>query len=188
MLHEKVKLKRDTSAIQIPSGTVVTLALGTQVTITQSLGGSYTVISEDGFMARINAENADALGKQPSDIKTSATDKTQEQVGPLTQTQIEEKVWEQLKTCYDPEIPVNVVELGLVYECKVTAIDDGFDVAVVMTLTAPGCGMGPVLAGEIESKVRDIPGVKTTHVDVVFDPVWEQSMMSEAAKLQLGFF
>jgi probable FeS assembly SUF system protein SufT len=185
MLHEKVRLKRDIEAIQIPSGMKVQMTIGTEVTITQSLGGSYTVVSEDGFLARISAENADALGKEAEARKEGDSDKA---AGPITQEKIQEAVWEQLKTCYDPEIPVNIVELGLIYKCDITPQDDGFRVAIEMTLTAPGCGMGPVLANEIESKIRGISGVKATNVNVVFDPPWEQSMMSEAAKLQLGFF
>jgi probable FeS assembly SUF system protein SufT len=183
MLHERVNLKRDVEAVQIPSGQKITLPAHMPVTITQSLGGSYTVITEGGTLARISGEDADALNKE---VQAGSQGPSESEA---TQESVEKLVWDQLKTCFDPEIPVNIVDLGLVYKCEVASSPDGgFAVNIEMTLTAPGCGMGPVIAMEAEGKVRKVPGVKSAAVNVVFDPPWDQSMMSEAAKLQLGFF
>jgi probable FeS assembly SUF system protein SufT len=175
---EPVELKRDTPAILIPAGTPTILAKGSEVTITQSLGGTYTVIGEGG-MARIAGKDADALG-----IDTSADNKQAEyKGGPID----EQQIWDQMKNCYDPEIPVNIVDLGLIYDCKVTPIPEGGNkVDIKMTLTAPGCGMGPAIAGDVEQRVRSVPGVSDVNVEVVWDPIWNQSMMSDAARLQLG--
>ena len=182
MTHESLNLLRDCEAVQIPSGQKVIINSGTKVTITQALGGSFTVLTEDGYMARISDSNADALGREVPQQSTPEIDT------PITESGIEKQVWDVLRTCYDPEIPVNIVELGLVYNCKLTPVTDGFDVHIDMTLTAPGCGMGPALQMEAESKLTKIKGVHAASVSVVFDPPWDQSMMSEAAKLQLGFF
>jgi probable FeS assembly SUF system protein SufT len=182
MNRETVKLTRDCDAVQIPSGVKVRLRENAEVTITQSLGGSYTVLAEDGFLARIAGEDADALGKEVVSgiAEVDASQQTKES--------IETQVWDQLKTCFDPEIPVNIVELGLVYQCQVKPFEDGYEVFIEMTLTAPGCGMGPTLQLEIEDKTRKIPGVKKSQVMLVWEPQWSQAMMSEAARLQLGFF
>ena len=174
-----IELKREVVATTIPYGQKTTLAKGSSVEITQELGGSYTVLTDYGLL-RIEGKDADALGREsaskavataeiPSDAKSVAT-----------------QVWDQLKTCYDPEIPVNIVELGLVYENRVEPVDGGFRVDVRFTLTAPGCGMGPILQSEVRSKVLEIPGVKAANIEVVFEPAWTQAMMSDAAKLQLG--
>jgi probable FeS assembly SUF system protein SufT len=175
---EPVELKRDCPAIQIPAGTPTILPAGTSVTITQSLGGTYTIIA-DGIMARIAGKDADALG-----IDTSAEKKDEEyKGGPVD----EKMIWDQMKNCYDPEIPVNIVDLGLIYDCKVTPTEDGGNrVDIKMTLTAPGCGMGPAIAGDVDTRVRGVPGVTDVNVEVVWDPIWNQSMMSDAARLQLG--
>ena len=180
--NEPVTLSRDVEAAVIPVGTKVTLQKGEQAYITQSLGGSYTVIV-NGNMFRIDGGNADALGIQKTEVPT-----TPPAAGvPKTPEQLDKQVWDALKTCYDPEIPVNVVDLGLIYDCKLTPIGEGSNKAdVKMTLTAPGCGMGPVLAGDVKHKIESLAGVRTADVEVVFDPVWDRSMMSEAAKLQLG--
>jgi probable FeS assembly SUF system protein SufT len=175
---EPVELKRDCPAIMIPAGTPTILPAGTEVTITQSLGGTYTVVAQ-GIMARIAGKDADALG-----IDTSKDGQKEEyKGGPVD----ERAIWDQMKNCYDPEIPVNIVDLGLIYDCKVTPIPEGGNrVDIKMTLTAPGCGMGPAIANDVDQRVREVPGVNEVNVEVVWDPIWNQSMMSDAARLQLG--
>lgn len=179
MKYELTKLTRDVLAAQVPSGEEVSLPEGMEVRITQALGGSYTIIAQNGQMLRIAGQDADALGKEPlPPIPTEANGK------PRT---IEEQSWDWLKTCFDPEIPVNIVDLGLIYDCKVYAMEEGQNrVEVKMTLTAPGCGMGDVLKTEAESKLRRIPGVTEAKVEVVWDPPWDRSKMTEEAKLHLG--
>ncbi|MGA7616559.1 MAG: putative Fe-S cluster assembly protein SufT [Thermoanaerobaculia bacterium] len=180
-MPEQVTFSRSAAAITIPSGEPVSIPEGTHATITQSLGGAYTVITDHGMMVRLSGAEVEAIGKEPSEeIKVE---------GEVTKEKLEEMVWEQLRTCYDPEIPVNIVDLGLVYMNEVTPEEGGgFKVEIKMTLTAPGCGMGPVLAADVEGKLRTLPAVKDVSVAVVFDPVWDRSMMSEAAKLQLGMY
>jgi len=177
--YELLKLKRDIVGAIVPSGEEVSLPEGMEVRITQALGGSYTIIAQNGQMLRVAGQDADALGKEPlPPIPTEANGK------PRT---IEEQAWDWLKTIFDPEIPVNIVELGLVYDCKVIAIDaDKSRVEIKMTLTAPGCGMGDVLKVEAESKLKRIPGVTEAKVEVVWEPAWDRSKMTEAAKLHLG--
>ncbi|HWB58160.1 MAG TPA: putative Fe-S cluster assembly protein SufT [Chthoniobacteraceae bacterium] len=173
--NTEFKLTRDCEAIQIPSGEKITLPAGTQGAITQSLGGSYTVATPTG-LARILGTDADALGLEVS------TPAAAEHSGELD----EKAVWDQLKTCYDPEIPVTIVDLGLVYDCSITRDDGGAKVNVKMTLTAPGCGMGPTICAEARSKILSIPGVTDAEVDLVWDPVWNQGMISETGRMQLG--
>jgi len=181
-MNEPITLGRDCEAIQIPNGDRVTIPAGTLVRITQSLGGAYTVETEQGYMVRIAAQDADALGKEPVVALQAAEPASSG--GPAD---VESLVWDQLKTCYDPEIPVNIVDLGLVYSCLVTRLPDGGNVVhITMTLTAPGCGMGEVLKADVERKVLGVPGVGKAFVEVVFDPAWGPSRMSEAAKLQLN--
>lgn len=176
--NTEVTLKRDCEAIQIPSGSKITLHAGTRVVITQSLGGSYTILM-DGGLARISRENADALGIAPE----ARPPETANAAAALD----EKAVWDQLKTCYDPEIPVNIVDLGLVYDCSITPQSDaGPKVNVKMTLTAPGCGMGPAICAEAKSKILTIPGVADADVELVWDPPWNQGMISEVGKMQLG--
>src|SRR5262245_50424467 len=160
------------------------LPAGAEVRITQSLGGTYTVMTDDGYMARIADKDADALGKTPGPAPAAPAAPD----GPLTKEALEQRVWGELETVFDPEIPVNVVELGLVYECAVSALGDGFRVDVKMTLTAPGCGMGDVLKEEAENKIRALPSVKEASVEMVVDPPWDPSRMSDAARLQLNMF
>jgi len=181
-MREEVVISRNTEAVMIPSGERVLVPQGARATITQSLGGSYTLITDRGLMVRVSGKEVEAIGKTP--VETAQVAEGEE----LTQEKLESLVWDQLKTCYDPEIPVNIVDLGLVYLCELQeAEEDGRkDVKVKMTLTAPGCGMGPVLAGDVKHKIESLPGVRNADVEVVFDPVWDRSMMSEAAKLQLG--
>tara|TARA_Y100001934_G_scaffold152416_1_gene182801 strand:+ start:9969 stop:10541 length:573 start_codon:yes stop_codon:yes gene_type:complete len=184
--YEQVTITRDVDAIRIPSGEKGTLREGTEVTITQSMGGTFTV-EFIGGLARIEARDADALGKE---IKDAAPRKPGEKKGePVSQDEIEKQVWDQLKTCFDPEIPVNIVDLGLIYDCNVDAIgeDSGeYKVEVNMTLTAPGCGMGPVIQQDAFSKIMDLEGIQEANVEIVWDPPWNQGMMTEAARLQLG--
>jgi len=179
-MREEVTFSRSAEAIMIPSGEKVLVPKGAQATITQSLGGTYTLITDRGLMVRVSGQEVEAIGK-------SANEKTDIAAEELTPEKLEEMVWEQLKTCFDPEIPVNIVDLGLVYLCELQEVEGGGrNVHVKMTLTAPGCGMGPVLAGDVKAKIEALPGVKEANVEVVFDPVWDRSMMSEAARLQLG--
>jgi len=175
-VQEEITMKRDCAAVLIPAGTAITLQAGVPVVIVQDLGGSYTVIVH-GNMARIAGADADALGKEPP-VSTAAAEP-----GQLT----EDQVYEVLRTCYDPEIPVNIVELGLVYDLQILPLPEGgHRVEIKMTLTAPGCGMGPVLQQDVESKVLALPGVKEAGVSLVWDPPWNREMLSGAAKLQLG--
>jgi probable FeS assembly SUF system protein SufT len=174
-----IDLSRDVTATTIPYGQKTTLPKGSKVEITQELGGSYTILSDYGLL-RIEGKDADALGKEAA----KGPDPNE---APQDQKAVATAVWNQLKTCYDPEIPVNIVELGLVYENRIEpAGDGGWEVQVRFTLTAPGCGMGPVIANEIRDKCLGVAGVRRANVEVVFDPPWSQAMMSEAAKLQLG--
>src|ERR1051325_2389100 len=183
-MREEVVVSRNCEAIMIPSGERVLVPSGAHATITQSLGGSYTLITDRGLMVRVSGKEVEAVGKTPETVPQSA-----EGGAPFTAEDLESLVWDQLKTCYDPEIPVNIVDLGLVYLCELQPAEEGAtNVKVKMTLTAPGCGMGPVLAHDVKTKIETLPGVKNAEVEVVFDPVWDRSMMSEAAKLQLGIY
>jgi probable FeS assembly SUF system protein SufT len=165
----------------IPSGEKVLVPQGAHATITQALGGTYTLITDRGLMVRVSGREVEAIGKPP--VETAQLPEGEQ----LSQPKLEELVWDQLKTCYDPEIPVNIVDLGLVYLCDLQPHEGGgYDVKIKMTLTAPGCGMGPVLAADVKHKVESLSEVKDADVEVVFDPVWDRSMMSDAAKLQLG--
>ena len=173
-------LNRDCEAIQIPSGQKTTIPAGTQGVITQSLGGSYTIATYQG-LARVAENDLEALGlekPQPQQTQTSA--RTDGEVS-------EEDVWNQLRQCYDPEIPVNIVDLGLVYDCRLNKKEDGGTrVEVKMTLTAPGCGMGPAIAHDAQSKILSIDGIDEADVQLVWDPPWNQNMISEAGRMKLG--
>jgi probable FeS assembly SUF system protein SufT len=176
---EPVVLARDVDATIIPIGSKVTLQQGEQAYITQSLGGSYTVVV-NGNMFRIEGKDADALGFQPVSKSASGG-------APVTQEHLEKEIWNQLRACYDPEIPVNIVDLGLIYDCHLSPLAaNSFKVDVKMTLTAPGCGMGPMLAQDVQNKLLGLEGVDDVAVELVWDPPWNQAMMTEAAKLQLG--
>ena len=177
-MREARVLSRDVEGAAIPYGDRIPIAAGSTVYLTQSLGGSYTVITEMGYMVRIEGKDADAIGEQAQSGPTPEE---------LVSKPLRELAWDQLKTCYDPEIPVNIVDLGLVYGCEVTPLPDGGNrVDVKFTLTAPGCGMGDVLREDIRQKLLTVPGVQEADVQVLFDPPWNMSMMSDAAKLQLG--
>lgn len=173
-----ITLSRDTDAYLIPSGARVYLHKGTEVTITQALGNSYTV-NIYGNLARIDGKDADALGKEPT---------AKPPIEIPEGTTLYDMVWQQLKTCYDPEIPVNIVDLGLIYHCDLikTPGEESYRIDIKMTLTAPGCGMGPVIAADVKHKLSELPTVSEVNVEVVFDPPWDRSMMSDAAKLELG--
>jgi len=178
---ERVSLLGDTPAVLVPDGIETSLGKGIEVTIIQELGGDFTVHGSDGRMYRIEGEYAPNLGKEPP--KETAQIKLDEAGGKLT----EEIVWEQLRTCYDPEIPCNIVELGLIYDLKITHHESGkCKIDITMTLTAPGCGMGQVIADDVKRKVKKLSAVGQTNVELVFDPPWSPSMMSEAAKLVTG--
>jgi probable FeS assembly SUF system protein SufT len=179
--HEPITLTRDCEVIQIPNGTKMVLTAGTIVMITQSLGDTYTVTTDQGYMVRIAGKDADAIGFERSAAAAAS------QEAPSTPEDLEKLVWDQLRTCFDPEIPVNIVDLGLVYECNLRPLDEGGHRAEVkITLTAPGCGMGGVLAADAQSKIAALPGIRETNVEVVFEPQWNPAMMSEAARLELG--
>jgi probable FeS assembly SUF system protein SufT len=172
--------ERDSDAVMIPSGDRVTIPAGTVGYITQALGGSFTVFV-DGNLFRIAGVDADAIGKEPvlpPQLPENATDED-----------IEDLLWEQMKTVYDPEIPVNIVDLGLVYRCDMARDDEGKRVVdVTMTLTAPGCGMGDILVDDVRSKLELVPEVDHVNVELTFDPPWNHSMMSEVARLETGMF
>lgn len=182
MAGEIVKLTRDCEAVQIPMGTRVKLPAGSTVRVTQSLGGSYTVITEEGYMVRVAGEDGEALGKAGASSAQAPPAETSKDPA-----EIEKLVWAGLRTCYDPEIPVNIVDLGLIYLCRVSALPEGgYQAEVHMTLTAPGCGMGEALRADAQGKILHIPGVKQADVRLVWEPHWDPGRMSEAAKLQLG--
>jgi probable FeS assembly SUF system protein SufT len=176
--NEPVTLSRDCPAVLIPAGERVTLPQGTTGFVTQALGGSFTVYIE-GNLFRIAGRDGDAIGK-PSLTAPELPENA-------TEADVESAVWQQLRTCYDPEIPINIVELGLVYECTIERAPSGNRVAKIkMTLTAPGCGMGEILAQDVRDKIEMIPTIERADVELVFDPPWNQSMMSEEARLEAG--
>lgn len=176
-MGEFIELKRDCEAIEIPSGIPRRLTAGTRVRIAQFLGTAYTVVTDFGNMCRVDGKDADALG-----LSAPAAEQSESQA-----SFSEQLVWDQLKTVFDPEIPVNIVDLGLIYSCDITPLDNGKKIDVKMSMTAPGCGMGNVLKADVENKLARLPDVKQVNVAVVFDPPWHPGLMSEAAKLQLGF-
>jgi len=187
-MRQVTTLSRECEAAEIPYGGKVTLPVGTVLTIAQALGGTFTVLTPQGYMVRIAAADADALGE---DFAAEAA-----RFAPPTapgDKSIEQMAWDQLRTCYDPEIPVNIVDLGLVYTCEVrplagdpAASSAGSRATVKFTLTAPGCGMGDYLREDIRGKLLTVPGIQEAEVEVVLEPVWNQAMMSDAARLQLG--
>jgi probable FeS assembly SUF system protein SufT len=176
--NEPVVIQRDVEAVMVPGGQPITLKPGLAGYITQALGGSFTLYIE-GNLYRLPGEAADAIGKEvvrPPELPPNATE---EDVRALA--------WQQMRGCFDPEIPINIVDLGLVYECEVSLpAPQTHDIRVRMTLTAPGCGMGEVLVQDVKEKLAAIPTVRQVEVSLVFDPPWSQSMMSEAARLQTG--
>ena len=177
---EAITMSRACEVIEIPSGIRGTLSEGTVIRMMQSLGSGYTVATDRGYMCRVDAKDADALGL--SNVMTAPAATVREG------TFNNQMVWDQLKNVYDPEIPVNIVDLGLVYSCVIAPLQEGGNrVHIKMSMTAPGCGMGNVLKADVESKLARLPGANEVHVEVVFDPPWHPGLMSDAAKLQLGF-
>jgi probable FeS assembly SUF system protein SufT len=183
-MYEQIDLKRECEVIEIPSGVRRVLAPSSRVRITQFLGNSYTVVGDMGCLFRIDTKDADALG-----LTAPAASETKTADGVFS----EKLVWDQLKTVFDPEIPVNIVDLGLIYSCEISSCEigapqqGGKKIDVKMSMTAPGCGMGNVLKADVEGKLARLPEVKEVNVQVVFEPTWSPALMSEAAKLQLGF-
>jgi probable FeS assembly SUF system protein SufT len=177
----EVELDHEIEVIVIPHGYRTRLPAGTRVRVLQTLGDSATVAADFGGLFRVDPDHFEAIGLTAPERPDAET----EAARPL-----EDRIWDALRSCYDPEIPVNIVELGLVYDCQILPAgpDGRHDVRIKMTLTAPGCGMGDVLAADVEGKLGKLPDVAGAQVEVVFDPPWNQSMMSEAARLQLGFF
>jgi len=169
-----IQLTREVEAVRIPSGDQVTLPMGMEVAITQELGSSFTVATQEGLF-RINGTDGDALGRE---LKKAVV---------FSDEQFDEKkVWEQLKNCYDPEIPVNIVDLGLIYSVEVSDVTAGKHVEIRMTLTAPGCGMGPMIASDAQQRVEATPGVASANVEVVWEPTWSPSMITPAGRVLLG--
>ena len=179
-MHEEISLSREVSAIQIPSGDTLILPAGTPVFITQRLGGTFTVATSQG-LARISSTDSDALGVDVVEEKKKTEDAIRLKDAPL-----DEQVWGQLKSVSDPEIPVDIVNLGLVYDCSIEEEEGRKTVAVKMTLTAPGCGMGPAIAADAQAKIMTIDGVDDARVELVWDPAWNQEMISEEGKMKLG--
>ena len=177
MFHDTtIEIKRNVEATLIPSGVKVTLQAGAHAHVTQALGNAYT-LHVNGNLVRVAGKHGDALGL----VILDSPDINE------CDGNLEEKIWQQLKTCFDPEIPVNIADLGLVYSCEViTTEPDQYQVNIVMTLTAPGCGMGPVLVNEVEEKIKEIHGVTQVMVELVFDPPWDRDKMTDEAKLMLG--
>ncbi len=179
--RETITLTRDVNIVTIPDGNHGTLNKDEEVTLHQSLGTNFTVITQYGHMVRIAGIDADALGKEEQQLHTLVDEDDAKAV--------EKNCWEVMKTVYDPEIPVNIVDLGLVYQCHVEPQAEGKnDVHIKMTLTAPGCGMGPVIQSDVEKSIRGLAGVDSVNVEVVLDPPWSREMMSEVAQVQLGLF
>lgn len=174
--REVVLTKRDCEARLVPSGTLITIPKDTFVTITQSLGGTFSVVV-NGNLARVEGKDADALGK----------DSLKFDFGDVEEGKVSERhVWEALRTVYDPEIPVNIVDLGLIYDMRIEEREGRNHVYIKMTLTAPGCGMGPILAEDVKHKVLRVPNVDEAEVELTFDPPWSNDMLTDEAKLTLG--
>jgi probable FeS assembly SUF system protein SufT len=184
MARQAAELLREVEVMGIPSGFHVALPVGTPVIIQQRLGGAWTAMTPTGGLVRIDGKDADALGPEfVEEAKRYDAERAAAAEGPFDQ----EKVWDALRQVYDPEIPSNIVELGLVYGVGAEPVEGGHKVKIVMTLTAPACGIGPVIVDDVRRRVLGVPGVKEADVEIVFDPPWEPSRMSEAARLQLGF-
>lgn len=176
--NQPIKFERDCEVVMIPSGEVVQMPAGTVGYITQALGGSFTVFV-DGNLFRIAGQDGDAIGKDIQPPPTLPEGATKEDLEAL--------IWQQIGTVYDPEIPISVVELGLIYSCALTSVtDDQHEVEIEMTLTAPGCGMGDILVADVRDKVELIPTISQAKVELTFEPPWNYEMMSEAARLQTG--
>jgi probable FeS assembly SUF system protein SufT len=184
MAREPIHTAREIEALQVPSGFRVAIPKGTLLVVQQTLGGQFTAMTDMGGLVRVDGKDADALGPEyVAEAEKALAERAAASTGPFE----EEKVWEALRQVFDPEIPASIVELGLVYVVAAEQVEGGHKVAVQMTLTAPGCGIGPVLVEDVRRAVLSVPGVVDADVEIVFDPPWDPSRMSEAAKLQLGF-
>jgi len=179
-MNQEISLTREVNAIQIPSGDTISLPAGTPVVITQSLGGTYTVATSAG-LARISSNDSDALGIDQAGDEVKAQEDERMKDAPVN-----DQVWHQLKQVYDPEIPVDIVNLGLVYDCTVDDEDGKSVVNVKMTLTAPGCGMGPAIAADAQARIMTVEEIDDARVELVWDPPWNQDMISEEGKMKLG--
>jgi probable FeS assembly SUF system protein SufT len=180
--YEEVTFLRDTEVVLVPDGIAHTVTEGTIGWITQVLGGNFTVQLTSGRLVRVNAADAPAIGQEAPPPSPEPARTPEGDLAP-------EAVWEVLHTCYDPEIPMDIVELGLVYGLELRKAEEGgVDVAIELTLTAPGCGMGQILKDDVDQKIRSLPGVHAVEVDLVFEPPWSPDLMSEAARLELGMF
>ena len=178
---DPITVNRDCESVVIPQGTPITIPAQSIVYVTQALGGTVTV-NLNGNLVRIAGKDLDALGMEPEPDRIA-------QAGDNAGVVDEELVWSQLRECYDPEIPVNIVDLGLIYKCEITPLEEnGNRLDIDLTLTAPGCGMGEFLVQDVDDRVRQIPNITEVNVELVFDPPWDQSMMSEAARLQVGLY
>ena len=173
-MNKEFILQSDVEVFSVPDGVKTLLIKGTPGIITQSLGDNFTIVVE-GNMYQVKGIDAEAIGEEKQLVVSNNFAN-------------EEEVWNMLQTCYDPEIPVNIVDLGLVYDCTVKESKEGVNVSIKMTLTAPGCGMGPVIADEVKEKVSSLHGTNNVEVELVWEPQWNQDMMSDAAKLQLGLY
>lgn len=174
MENKNFTFSRDINVYSVPDGTLTLLKQNQQGIIVQSLGDNFTIIVE-GNMFQVKGKDADAIGEEIIEIDSN-------------NFASEDEIWNVLHTCYDPEIPVNIVDLGLIYDCSINSKEDGVDIHIKMTLTAPGCGMGPVIAGEVKQKLEALSGARNVMVELVWEPQWNQEMMSDAAKLQLGLY
>ena len=180
-MNEEIALSREVIAIQIPSGDSITLPVGTPVVVTQTLGGTYTVATSSG-LARISSEDTDALGV---DLEAKKEKVAEDEA--MANASLEEQIWHQMKQVYDPEIPVDIVNLGLIYDCAIDEADpEEVKVHVKMTLTAPGCGMGPVIAADAQARIMTLDNIGEAEVEVVWEPAWNQDMISEEGKMKLG--
>ena len=180
-MNEEIALSREVTAIQIPSGDSITLPAGTPVVVTQTLGGTYTVATSAG-LARISSEDTDALG-----VDLEAKEEKKAEDAAMKDATLEEQIWHQMKQVYDPEIPVDIVNLGLIYDCAIDEADpEEVKVHVKMTLTAPGCGMGPVIAADAQARIMTLDNIGEAEVEVVWEPAWNQDMISEEGKMKLG--
>jgi len=184
---EPIKLTRDCPVVAVPAGHTLTLPQGTEVMITQSLGGSYTLLVPSyGGLFRLSDRDADAIGREQRSGEGTGEGSGPSQGKALTGEALEREIWETLKTCYDPEIPVNIVDLGLIYDMHVDQLADGARVDIKMTLTAQGCGMGTSIAADARNKILDLPGVVEADVQVVWDPPWTPEKISPEGRALLG--
>lgn len=174
--NQLITISRNCDATMIPGGEEIILIEGTHVRVTQSLGGNFTILV-NGNLVKVNGKDADALGLK---------EEVKKQIKVPSRIATESDIWDAMKQCYDPEIPVNIVDLGLIYDLIISGNKNKKKIKIKMTLTAPGCGMGPSIANDVETKILALNGIDSVDVELVWDPQWDRDMMSEEAKLQLG--